>query len=120
MAPLQADVTRVRILRRRLEELKVWAPEAMTPIFTRMQNTLTAISQAGAPSRPFVTLIEEPNGTWKVSRFAAHNRPWIGLEWPAGAKPELISWLRTHMRNGVLATTRPDVPSNQLWFSCDG
>jgi hypothetical protein len=119
MAPLQTDPGRINFLRGRLDELKAQAPREMTPVFERMKHTLIAIAQTGAPTQPLVTIVAGPGGTWKVGRFAKHDRPWIGLEWPVDVNPDVVDWIVTHLYGNSLGTVRADTPRNQLWFACD-
>jgi hypothetical protein len=115
---LQASVARLGFLEQQLDGLKSHAPDALEPVFVQIRFGLVAIRQAGAPTRPSVNRFDGPGGTWKVGRFAKQDKPWIGLEWPADAPKRLTDWLISQMRNGRMATTRPGIPENQLWFNC--
>lgn len=116
--PLQADTAQIRLHQARLAELKQLTPRPLECVLTQIGHMLVEISQVGALDRAFIRQFEGPGGNWKVSRFAAHGQPWIGVQWPSGVNRSLTDWLTTEARRCGMSTSRPDVPSGQLWLFC--
>ena len=117
--PLQADPAQLTAQRRLLAELKPNAPAPLASVLDRIGHAFVEIGQEGAPvGRVRARAFEGPGGNWKVSRFGAYGIPWVGVEWPTGANRVLTDWLFQAMHDCRLATDRPNVPGNQLWFYC--
>ena len=114
---MQPSAAEVAAQEQRLSALKPNAPAPLASVLTRIGHAIVELNQQGAlTERPRVVTFEGPGGTWKLGRFVAHGHPWLGLEWPSGAHRSLIDWLTHEMHASELATSRPDVPSGQLWL----
>lgn len=115
--PVAVDPQRVQQHVSQIEQMISEAPVPLAPVLQGLRAMLNlAQSEGTVPDRPRTRPTSGPGGNWRVSRFAAHGQPWVGLEWPAEVVGgSTIDWLRlTTSRNGV-SSQRPDLPSNQLW-----
>jgi hypothetical protein len=118
MATLQADINQVRLQSLRVAALKQEAPAMLGPVLDRIRHMLTEVGQSGTTDRVRAISFEGPQGNWRVSRFSAFDHPWVSVEWPANTDHTTVDWLRRKAVDYDLATPRPQVPQNQLWFFC--
>ncbi len=111
--PVPTDPQQHRRQSARLEELISDAPPSLAAPLAALRACLAQASES-VPDRAVVRPVTGLDG-WRVSRFAAHGLPWVGIEWPLGHRRPAAQWLRTAAYACNFATSRPDVPHHQIW-----